>query len=68
MLDEELLERATRELNVRTYPAAVNYALREVLRLRKVQGLAAFFGQGLWHGSLSEMREDSRRRSSRTRR
>jgi len=58
VLDPELLDQATRVLGVKTYSAAVNLALTEVLRLRKIQGLPQFFGQGLWQGDLREMRED----------
>jgi Arc/MetJ family transcription regulator len=67
VLDGELLDQATQALGVKTYSAAVNLALAEVLRVRKIQGLSRFFGQGLWEGDLSEMREDravrGRRRS-----
>jgi len=58
VLDAELLDRATRLLGVKTYSAAVNLALAEVLRLRKIQSLPQFFGHGLWQGDLQEMRED----------
>jgi Arc/MetJ family transcription regulator len=58
VLDPELLDQATRLLGVKTYSAAVNLALAEVLRLRKIQSLPLFFGQGLWQGDLAEMRED----------
>ena len=58
VLDAELLDQVTRLLGVKTYSAAVNLALAEVLRLRKIQGLPQFFGQGLWQGDLREMRED----------
>jgi len=58
VLDPELLDQATRVLGVKTYSAAVNLALAEVLRLRKIQGLPQFFGQGFWQGDLREMRED----------
>ena len=68
MLDEQLLERATRELGARTYSAAVNNALEEVLRIRKVQSLAGFFGQDLWRGDLTEMREDRKPKAARARR
>ena len=68
VLDEQLLERATRELGARTYSAAVNHALEEVLRIHKIQSLAGFFGQGLWGGDLSEMREDRGRKPARARR
>jgi Arc/MetJ family transcription regulator len=58
VLDAELLDRTTRLLGVKTYSAAVNLAMAEVLRLRKIQGLPQFFGRGLWQGDLQEMRED----------
>ena len=58
VLDPELLDRATRLLGVKTYSATVNLALAEVLRLRKIQSIPLFFGQGLWQGDLAEMRED----------
>ncbi len=71
VLDAELLDQATRLLGVKTYSAAVNLALAEVLRLRKIQSLPQFFGQGLWEGDLEEMREDKpagrRRRANRPR-
>ena len=58
VLDPEQLDQATHLLGVKTYSAAVNLALAEVMRLRKIQALPQFFGQGLWHGDLQEMRED----------
>lgn len=58
VLDPDLLNQATTLLGAKTYSAAVNLALAEVLRLRKIQSLPQFFGQGLWHGNLQEMRED----------
>jgi Arc/MetJ family transcription regulator len=58
VLDAELLDQATHLLGVKTYSAAVNLALAEVMRLRKIQGLPQFFGQGLWQGDLQEMRGD----------
>lgn len=45
-----MIEQATRELGVKTYSAAVNYALKDVLRIRKVEGLAGFFGKKLSRG------------------
>lgn len=68
VLDRDLLESATRTLGVKTYSAAVNAALAEVLRFRKIQGLSRFFGRGLWEGDLSEMRSDRPRRRPRKRR
>ena len=67
VLRADLLEEATRVLGVKTYSAAVNLALEEILRIRRIQSLPQFFGQGLWKGNLAEMREDRprRRRSGR---
>jgi len=67
VLDEQLLEEATRELGLKTYSATVNYALKEVLRIHRVRGLANFFGKKLWRGNLPEMREDVKPRASRRR-
>jgi Arc/MetJ family transcription regulator len=39
VLDAKLLDEATHLLGVKTYSAAVNLALAEVMRLRKIQGL-----------------------------
>ncbi len=58
LLDEKLLDEAVRVLRVKTYSAAVNAALVEVLRVRKIQSLPDFFGRIDWQGDLSEMRED----------
>jgi Arc/MetJ family transcription regulator len=58
VLDPQLLEEATRVLRVKTYSAAVNTALEEVLRMRRIQRLPEFFGTNLWEGTLREMRED----------
>ena len=64
VLDADLLENATRVLGVKTYSAAVNIALAETLRLKKIESLPHFFGKGLWQGDLSEMREDKPRARS----
>ena len=63
VLDDVLLDEAVNSFGMKTYSATVNYALKEVLRLRKIQGLTDFFGKGLWQGDLSEMREDRPRRA-----
>ena len=66
VLDEKLLEEATRELGLKTYSATVNKALEEVLRIRKIRRIPQFFGKLKWHGNLSEMREDQPRQPRRT--
>jgi Arc/MetJ family transcription regulator len=65
VLDERLLDEATRVLGAKTYSGAVNTALEEVIRFRKIQGLSQFFGSGIWEGNLSEMRDDKPRRERR---
>jgi Arc/MetJ family transcription regulator len=60
VLDEVKLKTAARLLGAKTYSAAVNQALDEVIQLVHVRGLAQWFGSGLWEGNLAEMREDER--------
>ena len=67
VLDEKLLEEATRELGLKTYSATVNHSLREALRAHRIRRIPEFFGKGLWKGDLSEMREDRPRRIKRKR-
>lgn len=67
VLDVSLLETAMHELQTKTYSATVNLALQEVLRMRKIQRLPAFFGKRLWQGDLSEMRQDRPARKHRAR-
>ena len=64
VLDGELMEEAVKVLGVKTYSAAVNLALTEAVQAKKVQSLRGFFGQGLWQGDLSEMREDSKQKAA----
>ena len=68
VLDEKLLEEATRELGVKTYSATVNKALEEVIRERKIDRIPSFFGRIKWQGNLAEMREDRPRRPARKQR
>jgi Arc/MetJ family transcription regulator len=65
VLDEKLLEEATRVLGLKTYSATVNKALEEAIRVQKVRGLSQFMGTNLWQGDLAEMREDNPRRRPR---
>ena len=65
VLDETILEEAVRVLGVKTYSAAVNLALEEVIRIKKVTSLREFFGHGLWEGDLSKMRDDRTQSSQR---
>jgi hypothetical protein len=63
VLDERLLREATQALAAKTYSAAVNTALEEVIRMRKIQSIPHFFGTGIWEGDLSQMREGRPTRS-----
>src|ERR1700692_3815692 len=57
-IDQALLKQVMRALGVRTYSEAVNLSLTETLRVKRVQALPNFFGEGLWEGDLSKMRQD----------
>jgi Bacterial antitoxin of type II TA system, VapB len=63
VLDEHLLEDATHVLGAKTYSAAVNTALAEVIRLKKLEQIPHFFGSRIWEGDLTEMRGDAPRQS-----
>jgi Arc/MetJ family transcription regulator len=70
VLDEVLLDEATRVSGERTYSRAVERALREMVQRAKARQILELAGSGLWHGNLSAMREDkavyrTRRRGSR---
>ena len=59
VLDEKLLEEATRVLGLKTYSATVNKALEEAIRVQKVRSIPQFFGKIQWEGDLAEMRRDT---------
>jgi Arc/MetJ family transcription regulator len=61
VLDERLLEEATRLAGGKTYSGTVNLALRDFVqraRARRILGLA---GSGQWEGDLAQMRADAPR-------
>ena len=58
MVDEPLLEEAKTVLGAKNYSDALDIALREAIRTRKVMNLTSYFGKDLWEGDLAEMRED----------
>lgn len=64
-LDEKLLKSAKQLLGAKTYSAAVNQALAEVVRTAKIRGLAEFFGTEIWEGDFGDMREDRKPLSGR---
>jgi Arc/MetJ family transcription regulator len=59
VLNEELLEAATRLSGERTYSAAVNRALEDYVRRAKAGRILELAGRGLWEGDLPEMRRDA---------
>jgi len=59
MVDETLLEEAKTILGAKNYSEALDLALREAIRVRKVMNLTSYFGKDLWKGDLAEMRGGS---------
>jgi Arc/MetJ family transcription regulator len=68
VLDEALLEEATRLSGEKTYSAAVQLALRELVRRVRAHKILELRGLGAWQGDLSEMRRDSDAKPKRRRR
>jgi Arc/MetJ family transcription regulator len=58
VLDEHLLEEATRLSGERTYSKTVDLALAEFVRRARARQILTLAGSGLWEGSLSAMRRD----------
>ena len=70
VLDEALLEQATRLSGERTYSRTVERALEEFVRRARARQILELAGSGLWEGDLSVVREDrgvyrTKRRGSR---
>lgn len=59
VLDEEILEEATRLSGAKTYSAAVMQALEDFVRRAKARQILELHGTGTWEGDLREMRGDS---------
>lgn len=62
VLDEKLLEEATRLAEKRTYSATVQLALSEFVRRARAGKILALAGSGLWEGDLAKVRRDAPRR------
>jgi Arc/MetJ family transcription regulator len=60
VLDEQLLEQATRLSGEKTYSKAVERALEDFVRRAKARQILELAGSGLWEGDLPEMRRDTR--------
>ena len=58
VLDEKLLEEATRLSSQRTYSRTVDLALSEFVRRARAGQILELAGSGLWEGDLSAMRRD----------
>ena len=67
VLNEDLLQEATRLSGERTFSAAVNRALDDYVRRAKAGRILELAGRGLWEGDLSEMRRDHSARSNKRR-
>jgi Arc/MetJ family transcription regulator len=65
VLDEKLLEEATRLSGDRTYSRTVGRALEDYVRRIKARRILDLAGSGLWEGDLAEMRRDRRSRRQR---
>jgi Arc/MetJ family transcription regulator len=59
VLNEDLLEEATRLSGEKTYSAAVQRALHDFVRRAKARRILELRGSGAWEGDLDEMRSDT---------
>ena len=58
VLDERLLEEATRLAGERTYSRTVERALEDFVRRIKARQILDLAGSGLWQGDLGVVRDD----------
>ena len=58
VINEKLLEEATRLSGERTYSRTVERALEDFVRRIKSRRILELAGSGLWEGDLHEMRSD----------
>ena len=65
VLDEALLEEATRLSGQRTYSRTVEIALADLGRRIRAGQILQLAGTGLWEGDLSEVRRDAPKASAR---
>jgi Arc/MetJ family transcription regulator len=65
VLDDKLLEEATRLSGQRTYSKTVDLALSEFVRRARAGKILTLAGSGLWEGDLSVVRRDVPKRSKR---
>jgi Arc/MetJ family transcription regulator len=67
VLDEKLLEEATRLSSLRTYSKTVDLALSEFVRRARAGKILELAGSGQWEGELGAMRRDAPKRTQRRR-
>ena len=60
VLDERILEEATRLAGEKTYSKTVDRALHDLVRRIKARQILSLRGTGAWEGDLAEMRRDAR--------
>lgn len=65
VLDEKLLEEATRLSGHKTYSGAVQMALADWVRRHRARQILDFQGSGVWEGDLAAMRGDPARATRR---
>jgi Arc/MetJ family transcription regulator len=58
VLDEELLNEATRLSGEKTYSATVMRALEAFVKQARARRILELQGAGLWEGDLAQMRDD----------
>lgn len=58
VLNEQLLEEASRLSGERTYSRTVERALEEFVRRARARQILGLAGTGVWEGDLSVVRED----------
>ncbi len=63
VLDERLLEEATRLSGEKTYSRAVARAMEDFVRRARARRILELAGSGLWEGDLASMRGDAGRRA-----
>jgi len=67
VLDEQLLDQATRLAGQKTYSRTVGLALEDFVRRMEARQILSLRGSGAWQGELRDMRDDSvPRRTRRT--
>lgn len=59
VLDERLLEEATRLSGEKTYSGTIARALDDFVRRAKARRILELRGSGLWQGDVAEMRSDA---------